>query len=210
MIHLLIVDDHAIVRKGLKQIVSLVPDMTVAAEASDGATASKHLNKGGIDLVLLDMSMPGISGDDLISHLHALYPAVPILVLSMHNEPIIVRRAIKAGASGYLSKDCEPEELLAAIRKVANGGRFVDPLIAEQIVFRVSRAVPNHGHEQLTDREFQILRLVAKGLSGNEIAAHLSISNKTVSTHKNKLMEKMGFTSPAELFRYAIDHGLLN
>jgi DNA-binding NarL/FixJ family response regulator len=199
MIHLLIADDHAIVRKGLKQIVSLVSDITVVAEACDGAA---------IDLVLLDMTMPGISGEELISRLNARYPGVPILVLSMHNEPQIVRRAVKAGAAGYLSKDREPEELLFAIRRVAGGGRFVDPRIAEEFVFQLSGSSPRHDHEQLTDREFQILRLIAKGLSGNDIAAHLSISNKTVSTHKNKLMEKMGFTSPAELFRYAIDHGI--
>lgn len=209
MIRLMIVDDHAIVRKGLKQIVSLVPDLAVAAEAADGHGAFEHLGKGGIDLVLLDMTMPGISGEALISRLHAHFPETPVLVLSMHDEPQIVQRAVKAGASGYLSKDCEPEELLAAIRKIAAGGRFVDPKIAEQIVFQASGAIPHHDHERLSDREFQILRLIAQGMSGNEIAAQLSISNKTVSTHKNKIMEKMGFASPAELFRYVIDHGLL-
>lgn len=210
MIRLMIVDDHAIVRKGLNQIVSLVSDMTVVAEAPDGVGAIERLNMGGIDLVLLDMTMPGISGDDLISRLHGRYPDVPILVLSMHNEPQIVQRAVKAGAHGYLSKDCEPEELLAAIRKVVRGGHFVDPLIAEQIVFQASEGGFRPYHEQLTDRELQVLRLLGRGMSGNDIAALLSISNKTVSTHKTKLMEKMGFASQAELFRYVIDHDLLD
>lgn len=210
MIRLMIADDHAIVRKGLKQIFALVPDIVVAAEAADGPSALACLREGDIDLVLLDMTMPGISGDDLIARFHAHHPEVPVLVLSMHNEPQIVQRALKAGASGYLSKDHEPEMLLAAIRKVASGGRFVDPLIAEQIVFKVSGVDSHCAHEQLTDREFQILRMLARGMGANEIAAQLSISNKTVSTHKTNLMDKMGFTSTAELFRYAMDHGLLD
>jgi DNA-binding NarL/FixJ family response regulator len=209
MIHLLIVDDHAIVRKGLKQIFTLVTDIVVAGEAADGAAALSQLKAGGIDLILLDLTMPGISGDDLVARMHTRYPQIPILVLSMHNEPQIAERAVKAGARGYLSKDHEPEVLLSAIRKLASGGRYMDQHIAERIAFQVSGADPGSPHDSLTDREFQILRLLARGMTGKQIATELCISSKTVSTHKARLMEKMGFSSSVALYRYAMENHLL-
>jgi DNA-binding NarL/FixJ family response regulator len=210
MIHVMIADDHAIMRKGLGQLFALVDDIEVVAEATDGATALERLRRGGVDLLLLDMTMPGISGEDLVSRVRAHYPALPILILSMHKEPQIAQRALKAGANGYVTKDRDPEALLEAIRKVAGGGRFLDPQIAEQMAFEASGMGEQPGHDCLTDREFQVLRLVARGISINDIAAQLAISSKTVSTHKARLMEKMGFTSNADLVRYAITHDLVD
>jgi DNA-binding NarL/FixJ family response regulator len=161
------------------------------------------------DLVLLDMTMPGVSGVNLISRIRAQEGAPPILILSMHNELQIARRALSAGASGYLTKDSRPDILIAAIRKVAAGGRFIDPGLAEQMVFEADGAGQRLPHELLSDREFNILRLLVRGMSVNDIAEELVISNKTVSTHKARLMQKMNFQNTAELVRYAVTHGLI-
>ena len=208
MIHLLLAEDHAIMRAGLKQLFALVDDIRVAGEAASGAQAMEFLRTAQVDLVLLDMGMPGIAGADLITRLHARYPKLPILVLSMHNEPQIARRALRAGAGGYVTKDSEPELLLAAIRKVAAGGRFIDPALAEQMAFEGVSPPRERPHESLTDREYQILRLLLRGASLNEVAAQLAISSKTVSTHKAHLMRKMDLRSNADLVRYGMLHGL--
>jgi len=208
MIRLLIADDHTLMREGLKQLFAIVSDLSVVGEAMNGSEVLDRLRQGGVDLILLDMTMPGISGEDLITRIRAHYPDLFILVLSMHNEPLVAQRALKAGANGYLSKDGDPETLLAAIRKVAAGGRFLDASIAEKMAFEASGLSPVAHHESLSDREFQVLRLLAKGMGVNDIAAELAISNKTVSTHKARMMEKMGFQSNADLVRYAIAQGL--
>jgi DNA-binding NarL/FixJ family response regulator len=207
-IRLLIVDDHAMIREGLKQLIALVNDMVVASEASNGDEAMRRLEQGDFDLLLLDMTMPGLCGEDLIAAIHAQHPKLPILILSMHNEPKIAQRALKAGATGYLTKDNDPGTLLAAIRKVAVGSRFLDPAIAEQMAFDASGIGSSGGHELLTEREFQVMRMLAAGHCVNHIAAALLISNKTVSTHKARLMEKMGFSTNADLIRYALTHRL--
>ena len=209
MIKILIADDHAIVREGLKQLFALNPDVLVVGEAVDGAQALETLRKGGFDLVLLDMTMPGVSGVNLISRIRAQDGAPPVLVLSMHNELQIARRALAAGASGYLTKDSRPDVLMAAIRKVAAGGRFIDPVLAEQMVFEADDSGKRPPHELLSDREFHILRLLVRGVSVNDVAEELAISNKTVSTHKARLMQKMNFRNNAELVRYAVAHGLV-
>ena len=208
MIHLLLAEDHAIMRAGLKQLFALVDDIRVAGEAASGAQAMEFLRTTQVDMVLLDMGMPGIAGADLITRLHARYPQLPILVLSMHNEPQIARRALRAGAGGYVTKDSEPELLLAAIRKVAAGGRFIDPALAEQMAFEGVSPPRERPHESLTDREYQILQLLLQGASLNEVAAQLAISSKTVSTHKAHLMRKMDLRSNADLVRYGMLHGL--
>lgn len=208
MIHLLLAEDHAIMRAGLKQLFALVDDIRVAGEAASGAQAMEFLRTAQVDLVLLDMGMPGIAGADLITRLHARYPQLPILVLSMHNEPQIARRALRAGAGGYVTKDSEPELLLAAIRKVAAGGRFIDPALAEEMAFEGVSPPLERPHESLTDREYQILQLLLQGASLNEVAAQLAISSKTVSTHKAHLMRKMDLRSNADLVRYGMLHGL--
>lgn len=208
MTRLLIVDDHTIMREGLKQLFALVGDLEVVGDATNGAQALERLREGGIDLVLLDLTMPGISGECLIERMRAHHPALRILVLSMHNEPQVAQRALKAGANGFTCKDGDPEGLLAAIRKVAAGGRHLDPAVAEKMAFEAAGVDAPASHECLSDRELQVLRLLAQGKSINEIADELHICNKTVSTHKARMMEKMGFANNADMMRYAIANGL--
>ena len=208
MIRILIADDHAIVRGGLVQLFSLAGDMSVVAQATNGGQVMESLRATPCDLVLLDLSMPGASGVELIARIRAHVPALPILVLSMHNEALVVRRALKAGANGYMSKDGDPETLLLAARKVAAGGRYLDPGLAELLVFDSDAGQREHPHEQLSNRELSIFRLFVCGKTVNQIADELAISNKTVSTHKARLMQKMGFQSNADMLRYGIDHAL--
>ena len=208
-IRLLIADDHTIMREGLKQLLALDDDLRVVAEAENGFMALERLRQDDIDLLLLDMNMPGLSGEDLVAHIHAHYPEQKILVLSMHNEPQIAQRTLRAGARGYLCKVCSPETLLGAIRRVVAGARFIDPQIAEHIALEASGLKQRPHHDTLTEREFQILRLFARGASVGQIANTLTISSKTVSTHKARLMEKMGFSSNAEIVRYAISQRLI-
>ncbi|WP_448091817.1 response regulator [Pseudomonas lini] len=204
MIRLMIADDHAIMREGLKQLFALTGDIRVQAEAENGAVLLERLRQGEIDLLLLDMSMPGISGEDLVARVHSHYPQLPILVLSMHNEVPIAQRALTSGAAGYLTKDRDPETLLIAIRQVAAGGRFIEAGLAEKMAFAVSGRSPCNQQDSLTEREHQIMHLLAQGLRIKCIAAELAISSKTVSTHKARLMEKMSFTCNADIVRYVI------
>lgn len=203
---LLIADDHAIVRGGLRQMLEQQADLSVVGEAVDGAQVLAALGEADIDVLLLDMNMPGLSGVELILRIKRQQPALPVLVLSMHNEPQVAARALKAGASGYVTKDSEPDTLLAAIRKVAGGGRYIVPELATQLVFDDGAAGPPHA--QLSDRELEVLRLLVSGLGVSEIAGQLFISPKTVSTHKTRLMEKLGLGSTPALVRYAIDNDL--
>lgn len=209
MIRLMIADDHAIVRSGLRQLLSLAPDIQVQAEAVDGAQALEGLRRELPDLLLLDINMPGLSGPDLITRIKSHWPQLPILVLSMHNEGQVAARVLKAGASGYVTKDSEIEVLLGAIRKVAGGGKFIVPELAEKLVFDVSLGRDRLLHHTLSDREMEVFRLLVAGQGVNEIAEQLCISNKTVSTHKTRLMEKLGISSTAELVRYAMQNGLV-
>lgn len=209
MIRLLIADDHAIVRTGLKQIFALVPDFEVAGEAENGGEVLERLRQGGVDLLLLDLDMPGIQGANLIARVKTHWPELPILVLSMHNEAHIAARALKAGAAGYITKDCNLDVLLPAIRTVAAKGKFIAPGMAEKMVFYEMPTPQGAPHFLLTDREEQIFRLLTEGMSVNQIAAQIVISNKTVSTHKARLMAKMDLTSMADLMRYAMQHDLL-
>ena len=208
MIRILLADDHAIVRSGLKQLLMLSEDISVTAEANNGAQVMELLHADIFDLILLDMAMPGISGVDLITRIRVYDPKLPILVLSMSNETQVVRRTLRVGANGYLTKDNEPEVLLAAIRKTAAGNRFIDPLLVEEMVFEMDATDARPAHEQLSNREFHILNLLVRGKKVNDIAHELAISNKTVSTHKARLMQKMNFRSNAELVRYGVAHGL--
>jgi DNA-binding NarL/FixJ family response regulator len=208
MIRILIADDHAIVRGGLRQIIATTSDIVVAAEASQGAEVVEKVRACPVDLLLLDMSMPGISGVDLIRRVRAEHPALPVLVLSIHDEAQVASRALRAGATGYLTKDSDPELLLTAIRKIADGGRFIDPKLVDAMVFETHRGdVPPH--EILSDREFQVLQMLAAGKSINDIADTCSLSAKTISTHKMRLMQKLGLGNNAEVIRYAIRHGMI-
>jgi len=209
MIRLLLADDHAIVRSGLGQIFALTPDVQVAAEACNGLGVMDLLRQDAFDLLLMDLNMPGISGVDLIVRIKALQPDLPLLVLNMHDSPQVAAQALKAGANGFITKDCEPVVLLDAIRKVAACGRYIDPHIASQMAFGANAPGQSAPHLCLTERELTVLRLLTQGLAVKTIGARLSISGKTVSTHKVRLMEKLGTPSMADLMRYAIAHQLL-
>lgn len=210
MIRLLIAEDHAIVRNGLKQIFMLMPEIAVAGEAVNGTEVLEHLQRDTFDILLLDLNMPGISGAELIARVKAQHADLPILVLSMHNEPHVVARVLKAGADGYITKDCEPDVLLTAIRKVAARDRYVEPALAEKMVLGTHLGGQGTDLTSLSERELQVLRLLTAGHSVNAIATQLNISNKTVSTHKMRLMEKLHTSSMAALMQYAIQNGLLD
>lgn len=209
MIRLLVVDDHVLMREGLKQLFECVDDIAVEAEAGTGDEALAIVRKGKFDLVLLDISLPGLQGAALIEKMREHPDCPPILVLSMHNEPQIAKRKLKAGASGFLTKDSSPKDLLDAIRKVAAGGRYMAPELAEKIAFEASAVAPLVPHELLSGRELLVLRMLAQGMRVGEIARELDISSKTVSTHKARLMDKMHIDSDARLMQYAIIHRLV-
>lgn len=208
MIRLIIADDHAIVREGIRQILARASDMKLVGEATNGAELLHQIHEAELDLLLLDMNMPGISGVDLIGRIKLCRATLPILVFTMHNDAQLAMRALKAGASGFISKDCDHERLLAAIRKVSAGGKYVDPAVAEQIALDVTSTKTQLPHASLSDREMEIFNLLVVGEGVNEIAAKLCISHKTVSTHKTRLMEKMNLNSIADMVRYAVQYGL--
>jgi DNA-binding NarL/FixJ family response regulator len=207
MIRILIADDHEIVRDGLKRILAASADLQVAGEAADGDQALALVRAHDYDLAVLDLSMPGLSGLDLIKRLKIEKPALRILVLSMHGEQQYAARALKAGASGYLNKDSASEQLLVALRKIAAGGVHVSDAAAAQLI--TGAAGDGAPHTRLSDREFEILKLLAAGGSPGEIARRLRLSVKTVSTHKTRVQEKLGLANTAELVRYALEHKLL-
>jgi DNA-binding NarL/FixJ family response regulator len=209
MIRIILADDHAIVRGGLKQIIATTRDIVVVSEATQGSEVLEQWGKIPFDLLLLDMTMPGPCGIELIKRLHEEKPALPILVLSMHNEGPIIARALKAGAAGYVTKDSEPEILLSAIRKVAAGGKFIDPALVETMIFNTGDDA-DLPHDILSDRELQVLKLIAAGGPLGNIAEQLHVSPKTVSTHKMRLMQKLGIDNNADLIRYASRHGLVS
>lgn len=209
MIRIIIVDDHAIVRHGLKQLLAFAPDIGVVGEAGGGEELQQALGWTDCDVVLLDMNMPGLAGVELIKRIRDTHPDVAILILSMHAEGQIASRALKAGASGYLTKDSEPEILIGAIRKVAHGGRFIDAALVETLVFDHD-PVSSAPHEGLSERELQVFLMLAAGKTISEIASALFLSIKTVSTHKFRLMRKMNFQTSTDLVRYAIRHRLID
>ena len=209
MIKILIADGHAVVRCGLNQIIATTTDIAVAGEAAQGFELIDKLRICHVDLVLLEMTMHGISGVDLVRRVRAEQPRLPVLVLSTCNEAHVVSRALRAGANGFVAKNSDPDVLLAAIRRLASGGRFIDPKLVDAIVFE-TRAGDVPPHEMLSDREFQVLQTLAVGRSINDIARRLTLSAKTISTHKMRLMLKLGLGNNAELIRYAIRHGLVS
>lgn len=209
MIRLLIADDHAVVRQGLSRVVAIATDIDLVAEAKDGDDVLRQLAKGGVDLLLTDMNMPGPSGIELIKSVKSQYPALPILVFSMHGESQIAHHAIKAGACGYLTKDSEPEVLLTAIRRCAQGGHYISADLASDLLFNHAKTdIPPHC--KLSEREMQIFLLLARGKSVNEIGEQLHISAKTVSTHKFRLMQKLSLDSLSELIRYGLRYELID
>jgi two-component system invasion response regulator UvrY len=210
MIRILIADDHTIVRQGLKQMLSEVGDFVVAGEASDGLEALKQLREHAFDVLLMDMSMPGTSGIELIKQVKSEKPKLAILVLSMHKEKQYAVRALKAGALGYLTKESAPEQLVSAIHKVARGGAFISTEVAERLALELGGNHDVVPHSLLSDREYQIFMLIVDGDTIGGIADDLSLSVKTVSTHKTRILQKMNMSSTSELIHYAIQHQLSN
>jgi two-component system invasion response regulator UvrY len=209
MIRVLIADDHAVVRQGLKQILGDTHEMVVAGEATNGQEVLDKVRAEAWDVVVLDISMPDRSGLDILKQLRSERPKLPVLVLSMYSEDQFAVRVLKAGACGYLTKDSAPDELVKAIRKVVSGGRYVSPFLAEKLAFEIGADSSKLLHETLSDREFQVLRLIAAGKSVKEIAAELSLSVKTVSTYRARMLEKMNLGTNAELIHYAIQNHLI-
>ena len=201
-------DDHAIVREGLKRIVSSIEGMEVIGEAGNGTEVMQRVRELAFDVLVLDLSMPGRSGMELIKLVRAERPQLRILVLSMHQELQYAVRAIKNGASGYLTKESAPAQLEQAIRKVASGGAFISAEVAEQLALGAMPGSEGVPHESLSNREFEVLQLLVAGVSLTDIGTRLNLSVKTVSTHKTNLMQKMGLQNQNDLIRYAIKHGL--
>jgi DNA-binding NarL/FixJ family response regulator len=210
MIRVLLADDHHVVRAGLKELLSGTGDIVVTGEATDGHEVLERIRAAAYDVAVLDMSMPGRSGIELIRLVKAERPKLRVLMLSMHSEEQWAVRALRAGASGYLTKDAAPDELIAAIRRVASGGAYVTPETAQRLALDAGGNAGALPHTLLTDREYQVFRMIAAGASVGEVARQLSLSVKTVSTHKARIMEKMGLANAAELIRYALEHKLLD
>jgi len=209
MIKILVADDHAIVREGLKQIVADTSDMVVAGEAVDGQEVLDKVRKEDWDLILLDISMPGRGGIDVLKDLKIEKPKLPVLVLSMYPEEQYAIRALKAGAAGYLTKESAPEELIEAIRKVSRGGKYISASLAESLASHVGTNSEKPLQETLSDREYQVMLMIASGKTVTEIASELSLSVKTISTNRVRALRKMGMKNSAEITHYAIKHGLV-
>jgi len=210
VINVVVVDDHAVVREGIKRIVSESGGMTVSGEASDGHEAIRVIKNQPCDVVLLDITMPNKSGLDVLKELHAASPRLPVLVLSMHPEDQYAVRVLRAGASGYVTKDSAPAKLVQAIRKVVRGGKYVSPSLAEKLVYDLGTDTAKPVHEILSDREYQVLCMIASGKTVTEVAQELALSVKTISTYRVRLLEKLNMKNNAELTRYAIKEGLVD
>jgi two-component system invasion response regulator UvrY len=210
MIKILIADDHAIVREGLKQIISGTPDMAVVAEASNGEDVLEKVSANKYDVILLDISMPGRSGLDILRQLKIEKPKLPIMMLSVHPEEQYAVRALRAGASGYLTKESAPDELIAAIRKISQGRKYVSSSLAEKLAYELGVDVKKLRHEVLSDREFQVMCMFASGKTVKEIAAELSISIPTIRTYRIRILEKMKMKNIAEIIHYAVKQGLVD
>ncbi len=209
MTKILIADDHAVVRKGLIQILKeSIPGASVD-EAADGREALAKVNRSPYALILLDISMPGRGGLDVLKEIRKCRPAIPVLVLSMHPEEEYAVRAFRAGASGYLTKESAPDELAGAVRKAMAGGRYVSASLAEKLAGELRSGSDRPPHETLSDREYQVMRMIASGMTVNEIAEKLSLSVKTISTYRSRVLEKMKVRNNTEIARYAVENRLV-
>ncbi|NTV10111.1 MAG: response regulator transcription factor [Zoogloea sp.] len=206
---ILIVDDHPLVRQGLKQTIDAVPDMTVAAEARDASEALAALRGGMCNVVILDINLPDRTGLDVLQELRKFNGKLPVLVLSIHPERALAIRCLKAGANGFLNKESAPEELVRAVRKIANGGTYVSSALADMLALEVSGRSLALPHEKLSDREYQVMCLLASGRSISQIAVMLNRSPNTISTYRARILDKMGMDSNAELTRYAVASQLI-
>ena len=210
MVRILIADDHALIREGLKKILKAAQDISVVSEAQNAREVMEEVKKQELDVVILDISLPGKSGLELLKDLKQDYPALPILILSMHPEDRFAVRALKAGAAGYVTKESAVEELVKAIRKVVHGRKYVSPALAEKLAFDLETDTGKPPHENLSDREYQVMCLIAVGKSVREIAGELFLSISTVNTYRGRILEKMNMKTDAELIRYAVQNQLID
>jgi two-component system, NarL family, invasion response regulator UvrY len=205
----LVADDHAVVREGLKRILTQDQGIQVVAEAEDGSAALARARELDLDVVVLDMSMPGRGGLETLQELKRLWPQLGVLVLSMHPEDQYAVRVLREGADGYLSKESAAEELISALRKIHGGGKYVSPTLAERLALTVERGFEGPPHERLSTREFQVMTLIAQGRTVTDIGEELHLSVKTISTYRSRILEKMGMKHNAELMHYAIEEGIV-
>lgn len=208
MIRLIIADDHAIVREGMKRLIEAQPDLSVVAEAANGHQALEFLRAHAADVLVLDLSMPGRSGFELIKQIRETWPKLPVLVLTMHEEQQYALRSIRAGAKGYLTKDSAGSQLVEAIRRLHAGRMYISSDVAELIALDAAAPAGDAPHKTLSDREFAVFQLLVAGRSVSEVGQELHISVKTASTHKTRVLEKMRAQSVADLVRYAMEHQL--
>jgi two-component system invasion response regulator UvrY len=206
----LIADDHAVFRRGLKETIGEAFPKVTFGEAKSAVETLEGVRLQNWDIVILDISMPGKSGLDILDDLHRLRPQLPVLLLSMHPEEQYARRALKSGAAGYLTKESVPEEIKEAVRRVQSGGRYVSATLAEKLAFDLQRKADTPVHELLSDREFQVLRMIASGKTVKQIADEITLSVKTVSTYRARILEKTGMKTTAELIRYALQTQLVD
>ncbi|MCL5985528.1 MAG: response regulator transcription factor [Actinobacteria bacterium] len=209
-IKVLVADDHAVVRRGLKEILADESDFSLIEEASDAAEVFEKIQEQDFDVIVLDLTMPGRSGFELLIELKHKYPSLPVLILSIHPEDQFALRLLKAGASGYMNKESAPDELLKAIRKVVGGGKYVSSALAEKLAFDLGAGSGKAPHESLSDREYQVLCMIASGKTPKIIAQELYLSLKTISTYRSRILQKMKMQSNAELTHYAIKNRLVD
>ena len=210
MIRVLIADDHGILRRGLREILMRELEGVVCGEAENAQQVLAQVQNQNWDLAIVDITMPGRSGLDVLRDLQRVQPGLPVLVLSMHPEDQYGKRVLKAGASGYMNKESAPEELIKAIRRVLAGGRYVSPTLAEKLAVEWGTNAGRPLHDNLSDREFEVLRMIALGKTISQIAVELHLSATTISTYRARILEKMNMTTSAELMRYALRHGVVD
>jgi DNA-binding NarL/FixJ family response regulator len=209
MIRILIADDHAVVRQGLRKIIDDDDAMMVVGEASNGIEVLNLARVDSIDVVILDISMPGLNGLETLKELRKIKPGLPVIILSIHPADQYAVRAIRAGASGYMTKESAPDELVDAIRKAHYGGKYISPAVAELLADHLETRVPEQPHTALSNREYEVFSLLANGKTVTQIAASLDLSVKTISTYRTRILEKMRMTANDQLTRYAIDRHLI-